>query len=241
MAMVFTTAEQASASAGVKALVYAPAGLGKTVLVSTLPAPVLISAEAGTLSLKRKNLEKLFGVGRKDIAYDIPTIVIQTYEDFVDALNWCKGAREAQSFQSVALDSITEMAEAVLNNAKRTVKDPRQAYGDLIERMETKIREFRSLPKHVYFAAKLEPFKDEMTGGVKYGPSMPGKKLGPALPYFFDEVFTLRIGMDPTTQQSYRYLQTQPDIQYEAKDRSGMLAPIEVPHLGYLFSKILGA
>lgn len=241
MAMVFTTAEQASTTSGVKALIYSPAGYGKTVLVATLPTPVLISAESGTLSLKRANLERLFGKGRRDISYDIPTIAITTYDDFVDAFNWCKGAHEAQGFQSVALDSITEMAEAILNNAKRLVKDPRQAYGDLIERMETKIREFRGLNKHVYFAAKQEPFKDELSGAVKYGPSMPGKKLGPALPYFFDEVFTLRIGHDTQSNQSYRYLQTQPDIQYEAKDRSGMLAPVEMPHLGYLFTKILGA
>lgn len=241
MALQFTTADSASLASGVKVLVYSGAGYGKTVLTATLPTPVLISAESGTLSLKKANLERLFGVGNPHIAYHVPTIVIHTYEDFVDAYNWCLRSAEARAFQSIALDSISDMAEAVLNNAKRLVKDPRQAYGELIEKMETKVRDFRDLQgKHVYFAAKLSPFKDELSGTVKYGPSMPGQKLGPSLPYFFDEVFALRIGKDQQGN-SYRFLQTQPDIQYEAKDRSGALAPVEHPHLGYLFSKILGA
>lgn len=31
------------------------------------------------------------------------------------------------------------------------------------------------------------------------------------------------------------------DLQYEAKDRSGVLAAVEQPNLSYIFSKILGA
>jgi len=241
MAMQFTTAEGASELSGIKALVYSSAGYGKTALTATLPNPVLISAEAGTLSLRRANLERMWGVGCPDIAYNIPTIVIKTMEDFEEAYLWCTRSKEAQQFQSISLDSVSEMGEAILNNAKRTVKDPRQAYGELIEKMTTKIRQFRDIQgKHVYFAAKQEPFKDELTGATKYGPSMPGRQLGPALPYFFDEVFCLRIGTDPQTNQNYRYLLTQPDIQYEAKDRSGALATIEIPHLGRVFSKILG-
>jgi hypothetical protein len=67
---------------------------------------------------------------------------------------------------------------------------------------------------------------------------MPGSKLGPKLPYFFDEVF--RIGINKTPQgEQYRFLQTQPDIQYDAKDRSGSLDILEVPFLGSIFNKIL--
>ena len=128
----------------------------------------------------------------------------------------------------------------MLNNAKRQVKDPRQAYGELIEKMETTIRMFRDLPgRNVYMSAKMEPTKDELTGVVKYGPAMPGKQLAVKLPYFFDQVF--RLGINKTTQgESYRFLQTQPDMQYEAKDRSGALAAVEPPHLAQLFNKILG-
>lgn len=242
MALQFTTAEEASSLSGIKALVYGGAGLGKTALVATLPSPVLISAESGTLSLKKANLERIWGAGRADISYHIPTIVIQTMEDLEDAYQWSSRSQEAQAFQSIALDSVSEMAEAVLNNAKRTVRDPRQAYGELIEKMETKVRQFRDLQnRHVYFAAKQDTLKDELLGSTRYGPSMPGQQLGKHMPYFFDEVFCLRIGVNPQDQSNYRFLQTQPDLQYEAKDRSGALAPVEPPHLGHVFSKILGA
>jgi len=235
----FSTASQESVSNGIKCLVYADSGIGKTVLCATLPKPVLISAESGALSLRRPNLERLFGVGNPSITYDMPIIKIGSVEDLKAAYEWCYTA-QAAAFESVALDSISEMAEVILNNAKRQVKDPRQAYGELIEKMETTVRAFRDIPnKHVLVVAKQEPTKDELTGVVKYGPAMPGSKLGNKLPYFFDEVF--RLGVNKTPQgESYRFLQTQPDLQFVAKDRSGVLAAMEPPHLAQLFNKILG-
>lgn len=240
MALTFSDAESSAQRGGVKVLVYGAAGAGKTVLAATMPAPILISAESGVLSLRKKNLERLFGANVPEVCYNIPVITVANVDDLRDAYNWCANSAEAKQFRSVALDSISEIAEVVLNNAKRQVKDPRQAYGELIEKMETLVRLFRDLPeKNVYMAAKQEPMKDEMTGVVKYGPSMPGSKLGHKLPYFFDEVFRLGINKTPQGEQ-YRFLQTQPDLQFEAKDRSGALAPIEPPFLSAVFNKILG-
>jgi phage nucleotide-binding protein len=233
--------DQSTGSSGAKVLVYGAAGMGKTVLLSTMPAPVIISAESGLLSLRRANLERLHGVNNPTICYNAPVIVINTVQDLTDAYAWATQSAEARQFQSVGIDSISEIAEVVLTNAKKTVKDMRQAYGELIEQMERTIRMFRDLNgKNVCMLAKMEPMKDELTGVVKYVPSMPGAKLAVKLPYFFDEVF--RLGVNKTQDgQSYRYLQTQPDMQYEAKDRSGALAAIEPPNLTQLFTKILGA
>lgn len=208
---------------GVKVLVYSRAGIGKTVLCSTAPTPFIGSAESGVLSLRNMN---------------IPMAELTCIEDVEEFYRWIVGSAEARQFQTFCLDSISEIAEQVLNNAKRTTKDPRQAYGELIERMESLIRKFRDIQgPNVYFAAKMEPIKDEMTGIVKYSAKMPGSKLGPSLPYFFDEVFRLDIGKDKDGKE-FRFLQTQPDMQYEAKDRSGALAAIEPPDLSYIFSKI---
>lgn len=240
MALTFTTAEQVTTASGVKSLVYGPAGMGKTVLNATLPAPVMISAESGALSLRPANLTRLFGPNAPGITYNMPIIEVQTVDDLRDAHLWCLNSNEAKQFASIGLDSISEIAEVVLNNAKRQVKDPRQAYGELVEKMETLIRAFRDIPnKNVLVCAKMEPTKDELTGIVKYGPSMPGAKLGPKLPYFFDEVFRLGVNKDAQGRE-FRYLQTQPDLQYEAKDRSGALAPIEYPHMSAVFAKIQG-
>lgn len=237
--MEFTTANEATDVGGVKALVYGGSGVGKTVLAATCPSPILISAESGLLSLRKANLERMFGVNTPMIDYDVKVIKVTSVEDLIAAHNWCKQHAWSNGFRSVALDSISEIMEVILSNAKRQVKDPRQAYGELIEKGSNLVREFRDLPGlHVYVAAKMEPHKDELSGVTKYLPSIPGSKLGPALPYFFDEVF--RLGVNQTQDgKSYRFLQTQPDLQYEAKDRSGMLDPVEYPHLGAVFNKVL--
>lgn len=238
--MNFTTTSQASANSGIKALVYGPAGMGKTMLCATLPAPVIISAESGLLSLRPQNIARVFGENAQGICYDIPVIEVKTVQNLTEAYNWFTTSPQAANFQSIAIDSLSEIAEVVLNNAKRQVKDPRQAYGELLEKMETLIRLFRDLPnKNVVMMAKMESYKEELTGIVKYGPSMPGSKLGQKLPYFFDEVFRLGVNKD-AQGMAYRFLQTQPDLQFEAKDRSGSLDPVEFPNLTYVLNKIIG-
>lgn len=239
MALQWTTSSRQNLEQGVKVLTWAESGMGKTTLCATAPRPVILSAESGLLALNKKNLEKLYGVANPEISYDTPIIQITTVQDLVDAQLWFQGAHEASYFDTICMDSISEIGETVLTNAKRTVKDPRQAYGELIDKMEMVIRAYRDMPrKHLYITAKAEAMKDELTGIVKYGPSMPGAKLGQKLPYFFDEVF--RLGVNKTPQGvSYRFLQTQPDLQNIAKDRSGALDAMEQPHLTHVFNKIL--
>lgn len=241
MPVNFSTVEAETAHAGVKVLCYGGAGLGKTMMCATLPGlTVVVSAEAGLLSLRRQNLERLYGVNTPGINYNLHVLVIRSMVDFNDALAWLQQSAESRAIESVALDSISEIGEVCLNNAKRTVKDPRQAYGELGEKMETAIRAYRDLPgKNVYFSAKQAAMKDELTGVVQQGPSMPGQQLGQKLPYFFDEVFRLGVNKD-AQGNPYRFLQTQPDIQNTAKDRSGALAVMEPPHLGHIFAKIKG-
>ena len=238
MAIAWSTTQQQAHSNGVKVLVYGDAGMGKTMLCASAPAPLLVSNESGLLSLSPQNIERVYGKGTAGICYNIPVAQVTTVNDLTEILTWLESSNDAKAIQTVCLDSISEIAEVVLNNAKRQVKDPRQAYGELIEKMESVIRGFRDLPgKNVYMTSKMEPTKDEMTGVVKYGPSMPGNKLQSKLPYFFDEVFRLGVNKD-TQGNSYRFLQTQPDLQFVAKDRSGALAAIEYPHLASVFNKI---
>lgn len=225
MALKFTTTDQAAQLHGVKCLVYGKAGYGKTFMAQTAPAPIILSAEAGVLSLR--------GV-------QIPMMEIKTVEDLTEAHNWLSSSAEAAQFQTVYVDSISEIGEVVLANAKKQVKDPRQAYGELIEKTMAAIRAFRDLSgKHVVMTAKQELIKEEGTGINLNGPSMPGSKLGPALPYLFDEVFRLGVQKD-AEGTLFRFLQTQPDFQYDAKDRSGVLDPIEPPDLNHVFNKIMG-
>jgi phage nucleotide-binding protein len=212
------------AANGVKVLVYGQAGAGKTSLVKTLPKPIVLSAEGGLLSIQDA---------------DLPFIEIGDMDTLKEAYSWLAGSDEAKQYQSVALDSISEIAEVVLNAEKKATKDPRQAYGAMQEQMADIIRAFRDLPgRHVYMSAKLEKTQDQM-GRVLYAPSMPGNKTGQALPYFFDEVLALRVEKDGegVTQ---RALMCDSDGLWLAKDRSGKLEAWEAPDLGAIIAKMGG-
>lgn len=209
---------------GVKVLVYGQAGAGKTSLITTLPNPIVLSAEGGLLSIQDANL---------------PYLEIGNMETLKEAYEWLLASEEAKSFESVALDSISEIAEVVLNYEKKVAKDPRQAYGSMQEQMADIIRAFRDLPnRHVYMSAKLEKTQDEM-GRVLYAPSMPGNKTGQALPYFFDEVLALRVEKD-AEGVTQRALMCDSDGLWLAKDRSGKLSAWEAPDLSEIIAKIGG-
>lgn len=210
------------ASSGVKVLVYGQAGAGKTSLIPTLPNPVVLSAEGGLLSIADA---------------DVPYIEISDMASLREAWEWLNESAESKDFQSVALDSISEIAEVVLNAEKKATKDPRQAYGAMQEQMAEIIRSFRDLPgRHVYVSAKLEKTQDEM-GRVLYSPSMPGNKTGMQLPYFFDEVLALRVERD-SEGHTQRALMCDSDGLWLAKDRSGKLEVWELPNLGEIIKKI---
>lgn len=209
---------------GVKLLVYGQAGAGKTSLIPTLPNPIVLSAEGGLLSIQDA---------------DLPYIEINSMATLQEAYKWLTESVDAKGFDSVAIDSISEIAEVVLNYEKKINKDPRAAYGSMQEQMADIIRVFRDLPaKHVYMSAKLEKTQDEM-GRVLYAPSMPGNKTGQSLPYFFDEVLALRVEKDGEGN-TQRALMCDSDGLWLAKDRSGKLESWESPDLGEIIKKIGG-
>ena len=219
--MKLTTSREAAQVGGLKVLVYGGPGAGKTTLCATLPAPIIISAEAGLLSLRR---------------YDIPVIEVSTLEDVEQAYLFLQ-KKESEAYQWVCLDSISEIAEVVLSRERKATKDPRQAYGALAEHMFDLLRAFRDLPRNVYMSSKMEKTKDEVTGAMLYSPSLPGQRLGQGIGYLFDELFSLRVERDPEGQPT-RWLQTGSDKQYQAKDRSGVLELFEPPDLGAIALKI---
>jgi len=208
-------------ASGVKMLVYGAAGSGKTSLIKTMPNPIVLSAEGGLLSIQDA---------------DLPYLEITSMDELREAYSWVLES----DYKSVALDSISEIAEVCLNHEKKVNKDPRAAYGAMQEQMADIIRAFRDIPgRNVLMTAKLEKTQDEM-GRVLYSPSMPGNKTGQALPYFFDLVLALRVEKD-AEGNTQRALMCDSDGLWLAKDRSGKLSGWEAPDLTAIIEKIGGA
>lgn len=225
----FTTSDEQQTF--LKFLIYGISGAGKTYLLSTVPEPeraFICSVEAGSLSLSRVSIE-----GAQ----------INSMKDANECYEWLKGSDEAKQFNFIQLDSITELAEICLAEELPAHKDPRKAFGAMMDRMKRLIRAFRDLPgRHIYMTAKQSQIQDE-AGRLYFGPDMPGQKLGPGLPYWFDEVFALRLNKqtDPASGvvETARTLQTLGDDNYIAKDRSGLLNEFEPPNLAHIMNKIL--
>lgn len=225
MAITLISTKDSAAINGLKFLVHGPAGAGKTSLCATTGEPtVIISAESGLLSLR---------------GHDIPVIEVKTLDQLYEAYDFVVNTEQGQSFKWVCLDSISEIAEVVLNHEKKAAKDPRQAYGALAEKMTDLIRAFRDLPgRNVYFSCKQERAKDEQSGAMLYYPAMPGNMLKQGVGYFFDFVFALRVEKDADGNPT-RWLQTSRDYNYEAKDRSGSLEMFESPDLSAIAAKVI--
>ena len=169
--MQFTTTGQNALANGIKVCVYGPAGAGKTKLIETSPRPLILSAEGGTLSIAKAN---------------IPMIIVKSMKDMDEAYLWLRSSPEAKNFDTICLDSISEIAEVCLSDEKAKTKDPRKAYGEMQDLVAVQIRLFRDLTlKNVYFSAKAA-LKETPEGGKMYGASMPGQQLGQGLPFFFD-------------------------------------------------------
>lgn len=222
------TTNQLARLQGVKVMVYGFAGAGKTRLLASAPRPLILSAEKGLLSLRK---------------FNIPAWPIESMGDFAEAYKYIKGSAEARQFDTIALDSASDIAEVIFTDKQRRQKDPRKLYPEVGAAVTQAMRDFRDLQgKNVVFLGKVAYEQDAMGNKFHY-PSFPGKQLAQAVPYFFDEVFYLYRHEEPNGQE-LRILRTQPGEGFTAKDRSGSLATFENADpatgggLSYIFNKI---
>jgi|TARA_R100000149_G_C5871095_1_gene135073 phage nucleotide-binding protein len=209
---------------GAKILVYGAAGAGKTTLCATAPGKkLIIDMESGLLSVRDRD--------------DIDVIQVKEAQEILE-INDLLRSGELQ-YDTVCLDSVSEMSEILLNFEKARHKDPRMAYGNVQESVTNVMRAYRDLHMHVVFVSKME--KQNVDNVMMYEPKMVGTKLGQSITYFFDEVLALRVIEDQDDEGATvksRWLQTDVGQGYTAKDRSGKLEAFEQADLSNVITKL---
>lgn len=218
---------------GVKCVLYGDPGTGKTPLTMTAPRPVLLATEPGMLTMKNSG-------------DSIPTF--EAYEDREDKskaprricefFDWVFRSNEAKNFDTICIDSASQLAEAFLSEELKRNKHGLKAYGEMARRVLDLLTGLYYLPnKHVYLIAKQDVLNEN--GVTSKRPYFPGRDLNIKVPHMYDEI--LHIGEAPVPGQPKPVvaIRTASTFGIVARDRSCNLAEFEPPHLGNLFNKCM--
>lgn len=218
-------ASQLAQNFGCKSVVYGSPGTGKTPIIQTAPRPLLLAVEPGLLSMRK--------------ADNVPTWEGYTVEKIMEFFDWLFKSKEADNFDTVGIDSGSQMAEIILTQELARNKDGRKAYGEMSRRvMEIFNALYYLRNKHIYLIAK-EGTVDE--GGVtKRRPYFPGQDLNVKVPHLFDLIAHLgRVRLPELQMQEVVAFRTRGTVDVMARDRSGMLMEFEPPNLTDIFTKAM--
>lgn len=211
---------------GVKALIYGPPGGGKTPLISSAPAPLLMVIEPGMLSM-RSSVIPAFAL-QNDMRD--PVAAGDELDGYYD---WYCKSQNAQQYHTWAFDSISQIAEVYLARAHIKLKDGRAAYGKMADDVLKWINLlYYTRQKHVVLLAK------QGIENNKARPYFPGKELNTVIPHLFDEVLQLALHVVPGRGE-VKALRTSDAFDASARDRSGRLDAFEYPDLSQVFTKIM--
>ncbi len=183
----------------IKALIYWSSGAGKTVFSSTAPKPLFISAEGGLLSIQR----------------EVDRIEIRKFADLQQAF---KIVSEGVDYETIIIDSISEINEIIKNEIEKTKGRQMeiQDRGILSKRIRWILQGFRDLDYHILLIAQEEEQKDN-DKIHKVIPSL-NWKSATTIAYFMDIVAYISVQADWT-----RLIQTLSDPKLLTKDRTGKI------------------
>lgn len=217
---------------GVKAIVYGPAGTGKTPILNTAPRPVLLATEAGLLSMRGSS---------------IPTYEAYTSQRVDEFFKWFFNSTETKNFDTLGIDSGSQMADIYLNAAMQGTskqgnkKHGMAAYGEMATNTMEHLRTlYYTRYKHVYLICKEEIADVEYQSLRR--PYFPGKVLPIDVPHLYDFIIRLaRTQAIPGMPGEHLAFQCNGNMNVMARNRTGNLNDFEEPHFGKLVEKAMNA
>ena len=259
---IITADQRLAAPRGIKGCIFGKSGIGKTSLLWTLDPErtLFMDLEAGDLAIEGWQGDTIrprtwkdcrdFAVfiGGPNPALRDDQTYSQTHYDAVCAKYGDPAA--LGKYQTIFIDSITVAGRLCFQWSKgqpdalseKTGKpDVRGAYGlhgrEMIGWL-THLQHTRA--KNVWFVGILDTKVDDFNRKI-FVPQIDGSKTGLELPGIVDQVITMAEIVDAGGQAQRAFVcQTLNPLGFPAKDRSGRLETLEVPHLGRLMEKIPG-
>lgn len=204
-------------------LLYGMAGAGKTPIAATAPNPIIISSEPGLKSLQ---------------AYKLPYVIARDHKEATDVFKWITGSNEARNYQTVFFDSISALSENILLSEKKKSSDPRKfSPSTTALTIEIVLGYLTIRNKHVVMTCKATENVDQLTNIKTAEPFAVVPKLGPQLPYHFDDVLFLSRHRDPATGTEMAALRCRENDYCKARNRTGKLDLWEPADLAHIIRK----
>jgi hypothetical protein len=210
-------------SSGVKAIVFGPPGSGKTPIFNTAPRPLLLACEPGLLSMRGSQ---------------VPTYQAHSGKTIDDFFQWFFKSNEPKNFDTIGVDSVSQMCDIYLQDALKTNKHGLAAYGEMARNVMDQLRPlFFMEQKHCYLICKQTYYKEN--GIDKKTPYFPGQQLPTEVPHLYDLILHLGIHNVPNRGQ-IKSFQCWESIDTLARDRSGKLDEFEPPDFSWIVRKAMG-
>lgn len=209
---------------GCKAIAYGGPGSGKTPLCKTAPRPIMLAVEPGMLSMRD--------------AHNIPAYEAYDYPKINEFFKWFFGSNESKNFDTLCLDSASQMAEIILTHNLKKHSHGLKAYGEMSVEVVKILNDLYYMQnKHMYLIAK-QGTVDE--GGMqKRRPFFPGQDLNVKVPHMFDQILHIGPARVPGVMQEVNAIRSKGTVDIMARDRSGNLAELEPMNLTNLFAKVM--
>jgi hypothetical protein len=184
----------------------------------------MLACEPGTLSLRNVS--------------NVPAWDAYTYPRIKEFFDWFFQSNESKTFDTLCIDSLSQLAEIVLAHFLPMHKDPRKAYGDLSQTTMKWVNDLYFRPETNLYLICKQITVDE--NGTMKKPYFPGQDLNVKIPHLFDEIWHIAPALVPGAgPKPVTAVRCHPSFDIMARDRSGNLAEFEQPNLANLFNKAM--
>lgn len=211
--------------------IYGASGVGKTSL--------LVSLDQYAQAKGGRALQIDFDDGNKClVGKALPSVFCEYLDDLYQVLTWVRDDPNWQLYNSIFIDGMTVLAENLLHQHLNVNSNKQKAYGDYANDFLVLVKFLKTAFKDRTIVCTFQEKKvQDDQNKIYQSINLPGRVVGPEMPYKFDEVLCLRILPDAEGKPA-RVLQAQPDMTYTAKDRSGKLDIYNPADLQHVLNRI---